>query len=92
VISIVAVGGTTSPPGWRHLSAPDGQASTALAMSSALAAFGSIQGRRWESKTAGSSLTQFWEWKQSFGCHSTTISSVAYSRGPTRCGALIIRR
>src|SRR4029453_3016654 len=92
VTSIVAVGGTTSPPGRRHLSAPDGQPPTARASSPGLAAVGSIHGRRSESKTAGKALTHFWEWKQSFGCHSTTISSVAYSRGPTRCGALIIRR
>src|SRR5207249_11357428 len=59
--------------------APDGQRATAPSTSSAVAASTLIHGRRLSSKTCGSERTQFCEWKQSRGSHSTTISSVAYS-------------
>jgi hypothetical protein len=65
----------TSPP----RSAPDGQRATAASISAAVAASTSTHGRRLSSKTCGSKRTQFCEWKQSRGSHSTTISSVAYS-------------
>src|SRR5947207_4256453 len=64
----------------RVRSAPDGQSATAASISSAVAASTATHGRRVSSKTCGSDRTQFREWKQRRGSHSTTISSVAYSR------------
>src|SRR4051794_6978531 len=66
-------------PTRRTRRAPDGQRPTAASTSSALAASTWTHGRRPSSKTCGSERTQFWEWEQRRGSHSTTISSVAYS-------------
>src|SRR5215218_873524 len=53
--------GRAATPTRRRRSAADGQLSTAVSISSALAGSRSIQGRRPESNTAGNALTQFCE-------------------------------
>jgi hypothetical protein len=67
-------------PTLRVRRAPEGHRATAASTLSALAASTATQGRRVSSKTCGSERTQFREWEQRRGSHSTTISSVAYSR------------
>jgi hypothetical protein len=60
-----------------NCSAPDGHRRTCASTSSAVAAYGRTQSRRWTSNTAGSPRTHTPEWMQMFGSKVTVIWSVS---------------